>query len=100
MPKVESSFVKGPRVEHKKKHPTNRISCRIIHKLAERQIQAVAFDAARELVILGGSDLSAPRNDMDELPEGIRRLLARSGRQTLTAEVKQRIFDEVLVLVS
>jgi hypothetical protein len=54
----------------------------------------------KKKVILEKSEEPPPRNDVDELFDGIRRVLARSGRRKFTAEEKEKILEVVRVLVS
>jgi hypothetical protein len=50
--------------------------------------------------ILKKSVEPAPRNDVDELFNGFRRVLARSGRRKYTTEERHKILEVVRVLVS
>lgn len=71
-----------------------------IRSLAEGNRCTVTFDAVRKRVILERSEEPAPRSDLDELLDGMRRVLARSGRRKYTAEERQKILEVVRVLVS
>ena len=51
-------------------------------------------------MILEKSEEPEPRNDVDELLDGIRRVLLPSGRRKYTDEEKQKILNVVKVLVS
>ena len=86
----------------KKKPSTTRRPVRreTIRALAEGNRYTVTFDAVKKRVILEKSEEPAPRNDADELLEGIRRVLARSGRSKFTTEERQKILDVVRALVS
>jgi transcriptional regulator with XRE-family HTH domain len=86
----------------KKKPSTTRRPVRreTIRALAEGNRYTVTFDAVKKRVILEKSEEPAPRNDADELLEGIRRVLARSGRRKFTTEERQKILDVVRALVS
>ena len=86
----------------KKKPSTTRRPVRreTIRALAEGNRYTVTFDAVKKRVILEKSEEPAPRNDADELLEGIRRVLASSGRRKFTTEERQKILDVVRALVS
>lgn len=71
-----------------------------IRALAEGTRHAVTFDAVRKRVILENSEEPAPRNDVDELLDGMRRVLVRSGRRKYAIEERQRILEVVRILVS
>jgi transcriptional regulator with XRE-family HTH domain len=71
-----------------------------IRALAEGNRFTVTFDAVKKRVILEKSEEPAPRSDVDELLDGVRRVLTRSGRRRYTAEEKERILDVLRVLVS
>ena len=71
-----------------------------IRSLAEGNRYTVTFDAVKKKVILEKSDDPAPRNDVDELLEGMRSVLVRSGRRKYSAEEKEMILDVLRVLVS
>ena len=71
-----------------------------IRALAEGNRYAVTFDAVKKRVMLEKSEEAAPRNDVDELLEGMRRVLARAGRKKFAAEEKEKIVEVVRVLVS
>lgn len=71
-----------------------------IRALAEGNRHTVTFDAVKKRVILEKSEEPAPRNDVDELVEGMRRVLARSGRRKFTPEERVKILEVVKVLVS
>jgi hypothetical protein len=68
--------------------------------LAEGNRYSVTFDALKKRVILEPSDESDPKNDVEDLPDGMRRVLMRSGRRKFTNEEKEKILDVVRVLVS
>ena len=71
-----------------------------IRGLAEGNRYAVRFDAVRRRVILDKSEEPTPRNDVEELLEGLRRALMRSGKRKFTVEEKEKILEVVRVLVS
>ena len=71
-----------------------------IRALAEGNRHTVTFDAVKKRVILEKSEEPEPRNDVDELLDGMRRVLARSGRRKFTTEERQKILDVVRALVS
>jgi transcriptional regulator with XRE-family HTH domain len=71
-----------------------------IRALAEGSRYRATFDALKKRVILEPSEEPPPRNDVDELFDGIRRVLARSGRRKFTAEEKGKILEVVRVLLS
>lgn len=71
-----------------------------IKALAEGNRHTVTFDAVKKRVILEKSEEPAPRNDVDGLFDGIRRVLARSGRRKFTDEEHEKILEVVKVLVS
>ena len=71
-----------------------------IRALAEGNRHRVTFDGVRKRVILEKSEELTPRNDVDELMEGMRRVLASSGRRKFTPQEKERILEVVRVLVS
>jgi len=71
-----------------------------IRSLAEGNRYSVTFDSVRKKVTLEKSGEPAPRNDVDELFDGIRRVLARSGRRKFAADEKDKILEVVRVLVS
>ena len=54
----------------------------------------------KKKVILVKSEAPEPRNDVDELFDGIRRALARSGRKKFTASEREKILEVLKVLVS
>jgi hypothetical protein len=71
-----------------------------IRALAEGNRHTVTFDAVKKRVILEKSEEPLPRNDVDELLEGMRSVLVRSGRRKYSAEEKEKILDVLRVLVS
>jgi transcriptional regulator with XRE-family HTH domain len=71
-----------------------------IRALAEGTRHAVTFDAVKKRVILEESEEPAPRNDVDELMEGMRRVLVGSRRRKYTAEEREKILAVLNVLVS
>jgi transcriptional regulator with XRE-family HTH domain len=71
-----------------------------IRALAEGNRHTVTFDSVKKKVILEESEEPPPRNDVDELFDGIRRVLARSGRRKFTPEEKEKLLGVVRVLVS
>lgn len=71
-----------------------------IRALAEGNRYEVTFDAVRKRVILKKSEEPAPRNDEEELLDGMRRILARSGKRKFTVEEKEKILAMLRVLVS
>ena len=71
-----------------------------IKALAEGNRHTVTFDSVKNRVVLEKSDEPEPRNDADELLDGMRRVLARSDRRKFTNEEKQKILEVVRVLVS
>lgn len=60
----------------------------------------VTFDADRKKVIHEKSEEREPRNDVDELLNGMKGVLSKSGRRHFALEEKKRIMDVVRVLVS
>jgi transcriptional regulator with XRE-family HTH domain len=71
-----------------------------IRALAEGSRYHVTFDAVKKRVILEKSEEPAPRNDVDELVEGMRRVVAGSRRRKFTTEEREKILAVVSVLVS
>lgn len=71
-----------------------------IRATAEGNRYRVTFDAFKKRVILEKSEESAPRNDVEELMDGTRRVLGRSGRRKFTVEEKEKILEILSVLVS
>ena len=71
-----------------------------IRALAEGNRYSVTFDAVKKRVILEKSEEPPPRNDADELLDGMRRVLDRSGRRKFTDAEKQRILAVLRVLLS
>src|SRR5271157_489536 len=71
-----------------------------IRALAEGNRYRVTFDAVRKQVILERTLESDPRNDVEELLEGLRRVLVRSTKKRFTPDEKQKILDIVRVLLS
>jgi transcriptional regulator with XRE-family HTH domain len=86
----------------KKKPSTTRRPVRreTIRALAEGNRYTVTFDAVKKRLILEESGEPSPRNDFEELLDGMRAVLMRSGRRKFTAEEKQKIRDVVRVMVS
>jgi transcriptional regulator with XRE-family HTH domain len=86
----------------KKKPSTTRRPVRreTIRALAEGNRHTVTFDAVKKRVILEKSEKPEPRNDVDDLFDGIRRVLGRSGRRKFTEEEREKILEVVRVLVS
>jgi len=86
----------------KKKPSTTRRPVRreTISALAEGARHKVTFDAVKKRVLLEKSIDPAPRNDVDELFDGIRRVLARSSRRRFTDAEKQKILAVLGVLLS
>jgi hypothetical protein len=71
-----------------------------IKALAEGNHHTVTFDGERKRVILEKSEEPGLKNDVEELLDGVKRVLARLGRRKFTDEEKQKILDVVRVLVS
>jgi transcriptional regulator with XRE-family HTH domain len=71
-----------------------------IRALAEGNRYSVTFDAVKKRVILEKSEEPPPRNDADELLDGMRSVLDRSGRRKFTDAEKQRILAVLRVLLS
>jgi transcriptional regulator with XRE-family HTH domain len=71
-----------------------------IRALAEGNRHTVTFDAVKKRVIFEPSEEMVPRNDAEELLEGLKSVLARSGRRKFSAEEKDKILEVVRVLVS
>jgi transcriptional regulator with XRE-family HTH domain len=71
-----------------------------IGALAEGNRYTVTFDAVKKRVILEKSVEPEPKNDVDDLLDGMRRVLARSGRKKFTAQERGKILEVVRVLVS
>ena len=71
-----------------------------IRALAEGNHHRVTFDAVRKRVILERSEEPESRNDVEELLDGMRRVLARSGRRKYTADEREKILAVVRVLVT
>jgi transcriptional regulator with XRE-family HTH domain len=71
-----------------------------IKALAEGNRYTVTFDAVKKQVILKKSVEPAPRTEVEELLEGLRAVLMRSGRQEFTAAEREKILEVVRVLVS
>ncbi len=86
----------------KKKPSTTRRPVRreTIKALAEGNRHTVTFDAVKKKVSLVKSEEPPPRNDVDELLDGMKRVLARSDSRKFTKEEKQKILEVVKVLVS
>jgi transcriptional regulator with XRE-family HTH domain len=62
-----------------------------IRALADGCRYEVMFDAVRQRVILDKSEAPEPRNDVEELLEGIRRVLTRSHRRKYSSEEREMI---------
>jgi hypothetical protein len=71
-----------------------------IRALAEGNRHTVTFDAVKKRVILEPSEEPTPRNDVDELLDGMKRVVAGSRRRKFTAEEREKILAVVNVLVS
>lgn len=71
-----------------------------IRALAEGSRYRATFDAVRKRVILEKSEETAPRNDVEELLDGLRRILVRSASRKFTVEEREKILAVVRVLVS
>ena len=71
-----------------------------IRALAEGCRYNVTFDPVQKRITLEPSGEQAPRNDVEELLEGMRRILARSAKRKISAEEMKRILDVLKVLVS
>ena len=71
-----------------------------VSSLAQGNGYLVTFDAVKKRVILEKSEEPAPRNNVEELQDGIRRVLMRSGRRKFTPQEKEKILDVLRVLVS
>jgi transcriptional regulator with XRE-family HTH domain len=71
-----------------------------IRALAEGNRYTVTFDSVKKKVILDPSEVPAPRNDAEELLEGMRRVLLTSGRSKFTDAEKQKVLAVMRVLVS
>ena len=71
-----------------------------IKALAEGNRYSVTFDSVKKKVILEKSEEPPPRNDADELLDGMRSVLDRSGRRKFTDAEKQRILAVLRVLLS
>jgi transcriptional regulator with XRE-family HTH domain len=71
-----------------------------IRALAEGNRYGVTFDAVKKRVIFERSEEPAPKNDVEELLDGMRRILARAGKGKLTAEEREKILAVVRVLVA
>ena len=71
-----------------------------IRALAEGNRYTVTFDAMRKRVVLEPSEGPAPSNDIDELLEGMRTILVRSGKRKISFDTRKKILEVVGVLVS
>jgi len=71
-----------------------------IKALGEGNRYRVTFDAEKKRVILERSEELAPRNDVEELMDGIRRVLARSGRRRYSSEEQERILRVLNAMTS
>ena len=71
-----------------------------IRALAEGNRYTVTFDAVKKRVILEESEEPLPRNDVDELLEGMRSVLVKSGRRKYAIEERVRILEVMRILVS
>jgi hypothetical protein len=71
-----------------------------IRSLAEGNRYSVTFDGERKRVVLEKSEEPAPKNDVEELLDGMRRVLTRTGRRKYSDEEKKRLLEVVRVMVS
>ncbi len=71
-----------------------------IRALAEGNRHTVTFDAVKKRVILVKSAGPDPRNDVDELLDGIRGVLARSCRRKHSDGEKLKILEVIKVMIS
>ncbi len=69
-----------------------------IRALAESLRYHATFDPIRKAVILEESEEEPPKNDVEELLEGLRGVLLRSKRREFTKDTKERILGVVKVL--
>ncbi len=69
-----------------------------IKALAESLRYRATFDPIRKTVIFEESEEEPPKNDIEELLEGLREVLMRSKRRELTKDMKERILGVVKVL--
>ncbi len=84
----------------KKKPSTTRRPVRreTIKALAESLRYRATFDPIRKMVIFEESEEKPPKNDIEELLEGLRGVLLRSKRREFTKDMKERILEVVKVL--
>ena len=71
-----------------------------IRALAQGCRYEVTFDAVRKRVTLEPSDEQAPRDDVEEILEDIRSVLARSKRTTFAPEEKRILLRVLSALIS
>ena len=71
-----------------------------IRALAEGCRYLVRFDAEHKRVVFEPSGEAAPRNDVEELLEGMKRILGRSAKKKFSPEEMKRVLEVVKVLVS
>jgi transcriptional regulator with XRE-family HTH domain len=71
-----------------------------IRALAEGNRYSVTFDAVKKKVLLEPSGVPAPRNDVEELLEGFKKVLLASGKRKFMPEEKEKILEVLKVLVS
>lgn len=71
-----------------------------IRSLAGGNGYIVTFDAVRKRIILERTPESGPRDGVEELLEGLRRVLGKSTKKHFTPDEKQKILDIVRVLLS
>jgi hypothetical protein len=71
-----------------------------IRALAEGNRYTITFDSVRKRVILEKSEEPAPKNDVEELLDGMKRVLVGSRKRKYSDEEKRRILDVVRVMVS
>ena len=69
-----------------------------IRALAESLRYRATFDPIRKAVIFEESQEEPPKNDIEELLEGLRGVLKRSKRREFTEDMKERILGVVKVL--
>ncbi len=71
-----------------------------IRALAEGCCYNVTFDPVHKRITLEPSGDQAPRNDVEELLEGMRMILARSSKKKYSPEEMKRTLEVVKILVS
>ncbi len=86
----------------KKKPSGNRRPVRrdTIRSLADGNRYTVTFDAMRKRLVFDKAESPEPRNEVQGLLEGLRGVLARSGRRKFTDEEKQKILNVMEALIS